>query len=70
MVHDREEGWFSVFSAYFDASGQEEQSGMLRFLTVGGFIAPVSVWIDVETRWMEALKSKRDTEKVPHGSLR
>lgn len=46
------EGWFGVFSAYFDASGFEET----EFVTVAGFIAHVSVWSEFEVAWQKRLR--------------
>lgn len=52
-----QKGWLGMFSAYFDASGQEEQVDV-RFLSIGGFFAPANVWADMETQWKEALARK------------
>jgi hypothetical protein len=49
------EGYFGVFSAYFDASGFEET----EFVSVAGFIAPVDVWNDFETAWLTRLSDER-----------
>ena len=52
------EGLLAVFSAYFDASGHEEESD-IKFVSVAGFIAPADVWIDFETRDGEHLLHER-----------
>lgn len=45
------EGWFGVFTVYFDASGFEGT----KFVSVAGFIAPTEVWNDFETAWLKRL---------------
>jgi len=48
-------GWKSVrlamFTAYFDASGSEDQSA----LAVAGFIASAEAWIEWESAWLKRL---------------
>lgn len=55
--------WFShwresslaMFSAYFDASGQEETKTNL-VVSVAGFVAPAEVWSDFDIEWRARLK--------------
>lgn len=44
-----------VFSAYFDASGFEQQ----EFVSVAGFIANVDVWNDFEQAWLKRLSDEK-----------
>ena len=44
-----------MFSAYFDASGFEQQ----EFVSVAGFIANVGVWKDFEQAWLKRLSDEK-----------
>lgn len=48
------EGFFVGFTAYFDASGQEE-TVTNRVLSVAGFVAPTEIWTEFESEWQKRL---------------
>lgn len=50
-----QEGRLAVFSAYFDASGDETDT-RTKFVSVAGFIASAPVWMNFETRWLQRLR--------------
>lgn len=50
-----QEGWIGVFSAYFDASGDETDK-RTKFVSVAGFIASAPVWNDFENKWLQRLR--------------
>lgn len=50
-----------MFSAYFDASGQETD----KFVTVSGFIVHANIWIDWERDWLSCLEQRKILNK--HG---
>ena len=56
------EGHFAVFSAYFDASGDEADKES-KFVTVGGFIAHADRWIEWEKEWLACLEEHKLFDK-------
>ena len=42
--------------AYFDESGEHDQSGALMRLTIGGGIAPFEEWEALSIRWSALLR--------------
>src|SRR6185295_7690500 len=55
------EGCLAVYSAYFDASGQETD----KYVAVSGFIVHANTWIDWERDWLECLVRREIVNK--HG---
>jgi hypothetical protein len=53
-----EKGLLAVFSAYFDASG-DETDRRTRFISVSGFIAAAPIWIEFEKLWLERLATDK-----------
>ncbi|MGE3154053.1 MAG: hypothetical protein AB7G48_18780 [Nitrospiraceae bacterium] len=48
------QGFMAAFTAYFDASGHQEDPQM-PLVSVAGFIAPPDVWNDFEVKWKDRL---------------
>jgi hypothetical protein len=51
----KQEELIVVLRAYFDESGEHREDGSLTRLTIGGLVAPVSVWEAFEEDWRSAL---------------
>ncbi|MCS6304576.1 MAG: hypothetical protein H8K07_13060 [Nitrospira sp.] len=49
------DGYFAVFSAYFDASGAETDK-QVKYVAVSGFIAHTDIWIEWEKNWLDCLE--------------
>jgi hypothetical protein len=52
------EGFFAVFSAYFDASGKETD-GYSKYMSVSGFVIHADTWIQWEKKWLECLERRK-----------
>ena len=49
---DWREGWFGMFTGYFDASGHPDNTDSL---VVAGFVSPVRQWIKFDKAWQAVL---------------